>query len=225
MPAGSSVTIIATKTITGNDVNTFNNTAKLVSASADNADLTGNEIKASKSVNIQSLIKITNTVRGNVAEPDLYFKYKVVINGSSNATYTISGQSYSGTGAQTVYSVGRDNYVWLKHNEFVTIGTGNSDSKITPGTSYTISLVNNDDYYTYINGGTTNSKTTGTKSVSSSNNTNIESFVNTKDQTVPTGIKTNIPLPYALMVFIPCLVIFIMTIKKRKNLVNYDNFD
>ena len=61
MPAGSSVTIIANKTITGNDVNTFNNTAKLVSASADNADLTGNEIKASKSVNIQSLIKIANT--------------------------------------------------------------------------------------------------------------------------------------------------------------------
>ena len=219
LAANAEATITATKTITESDVNTFNNTATITAATGSNSELSGTP-SASKSVNIQSLIKIAKTVNGNMADNNTYFKVKVVINGTSGHKYTISGQdskvTYNGSSVtpSTTYTVGSDNYIYLKHGQTVTIGTGASDNKIATGTTYKVIEQNTTGvesvYSTYINGSNSNNKDSGNLTTSSQSSINSVAIVNQYGSAVATGVNSKIT-PY-LMFFIISVVTLITAI-------------
>ena len=218
LAAGASVTITASKTLATSNVNTFNNTATITSASASNAELSGTP-SASKSVNIQSLIKISKTVEGNMADNTEYFKVKVIINGTSGHKYTISGQSYTGTGKQTTYTVGSDNYIFLKHGETITIGDGASDNKINTGVVYSIQEDAND-YETYINGSSSNNKSSGSLTTSTTSNTNTVTIKNVKTQTVTTGIVKTIVPGFMIIILVMIGIIISIIYKNKKAIID-----
>ena len=216
IPAGGSVTVTVTKTIGPNDVDTFVNTATITSATAGDAQLDGTP-SISKSINIQSLIKIANTIEGNMAEPTDYFKVKVIINGTVGDKYTISGQSYTGADKETTYTVkSTDNYayIFLKHGETITIGDGTSDDKLSSGTSYSIEETQND-YETYINGSTSNNKSSGTLTTSTTSNTNTVTIKNVKGEPVQTGVNLKY-MPFIIVILVGTLSIIGTIIFKRK---------
>ena len=216
IPAGGSVTIIAKKTIGASDVNSFVNTATITAATSADGTFSGSP-SDSKTVTIQSLIKITNIVEGNLAEPDDYFKVNISISGAvSGDTYTISGQSYSGSDKKTTYTVGSENYIYIKHGETVTIGSGSSDAKIGTGVTYSIQESTNS-YETYINGSSSNNKSSGDLSTSTTSNTNTINIKNVKGAPVETGVFVRY-LPYILLFIIIGgigFIIFKLNNKKR----------
>ena len=209
--AGGSVTINATRTITESDINTVTNTATITDATATGKTLDGTP-EATKTVDVQNLIKITNTVKGNMAKTDEYFKVKVIISGSTGDTYTISGQSYTGDGKQTTYTVGQDNYIFIKHGEEITIGSGASDSKISSGITYRI-IEEENDYETTING-SINNKDSGNLTTSQSNNINTLSIVNEKESQVPTGVIIKI-VPYIIIASLAVIGSIVLINKKN----------
>ena len=217
IPAGESVIITATKTITTNEVDTFVNTATITNAESIEAVFEGNP-SVSATIDIQSLIKINNTVEGNMADPDNYFKVKVIIDGTAGDTYTISGQSYTGADKVTTYTVGNNSstnyaYIYLKHNETITIGDNTSDARITPNMTYSIEEDQND-YETYINGSSSNNKSSGTLTTSSATNTNIVTIKNVKGQPVATGIEESYASSIIIIFLVITGIVVIFVLKK-----------
>ena len=155
-------------------------------------------------------ISITNTLEGNMADVDRYFKVKVIINGTSGDTYTIGGQTK--TGASTTYTVGQDNYIYLKHGETITIGKNGSTNEIPKNLTYSFEEVEADNYDTYINGSTTKGKTSPSLTTGQTDTNTLRNVYET--ETI-TGIAMKI-IPYVLIIVIVALAIVYLIYKKNK---------
>ena len=137
-------------------------------------------------------------------------------------TYTILGQdssvTYNGESVtpSTVYTVGQDNYVYLKHGQTAIIGTGANDSKIIPGNTYQV-IEDSNDYETYINGSTTDNKDSGILNLTTTSNDNSVNISNVKDSSPMTG-GTFKYLPYVIIISVVVIgaIIFILRNKLRK---------
>ena len=181
----------------------------------DNTAAQGKEDIVFESSPSRTALEITKGVTGNLASTSEYFKVLVDIAGGTNGDqYAISGQTYTGTGVQSVYTVGQTNYVWLKHGETITIGkvtVGGKDIYQVPvDVNYTLTEQDATDYKTYIDASTTDNKaTSGKKTAELDKNAqtgvlsipaaNKTSFVNNKEADVVTGIFISI-LPFVVLI-------------------------
>ena len=164
-------------------------------------------------------ISISNTLEGNMANVDEYFKVKVIINGTNGDTYTISGQSYTGADKQTTYTVGSDNYIYLKHGETITIGKNGNTSEIPKNITYSFEEMDATDYDTYINNSTTESKSSPELTTSQTNNNTIK---NTYEEPTITGVFLKIA-PYILIVAVAAILVIYLVIKNKKEKSNEQN--
>ena len=162
-----------------------------------------------------SFIDIAKTVTGNMGDVEEYFKVKVTItNCPTGDTYKITGQSYTGTGVQTVYNCaqGAENFVWMKHNETITIGKDGTDGQIPTGLTYNFVEQDATDYKTYINGSSTDQKASGNLTIAA---TNSNTIVNNFDRDTLTGVFLRI-LPYVVIIAIAVAGIVYMVVKNNK---------
>ena len=159
-----------------------------------------------------TMIEFTADVEGNMASIDEYFKIKVTINGNPGDTYTIEGQSYPGDDKQTVYTVGEDNYIYVKHGETVTIGNNEDLKEIPKGLTYNFVLQGAEEYETYINDSPNNSKSSGNLSTS---NDNSNTITNKFEQDAITGKYLRV-LPYVLIITIAIVAIIYLIVRKNK---------
>ncbi len=162
-------------------------------------------------------IEISNTLKGNMANVDEYFKYKVVIGtAKGNSEYSISGQDptivYNGESfaATTKAKDGEVAYVYLKHGQKVVIGDNGKTGEILAGTHYSIEEMDASDYTTSViendvKGKVIEDKIVEALPVSTSSNTmnsylinNFSSFVNLREANVLTGVSANIA-PYVVI--------------------------
>lgn len=194
-------------------------TGNLVATLVSQANLTTNPTEKTDIVfpaesNFTHVI-LKNNVTGNMADPDEYFKFKIDIDGNIGDQYVISGQdntvNYNGTEITTnsIYTVGEDNYVYLKSGQTVTVGfTADGINQIKVETEYQIT---EEDAITYIDGSTEPSKISNVKLTDSNSANNITNFVNNKEEQSLTGLFINIA-PYVLIVVIA--IIGIITVMK-----------
>lgn len=167
-------------------------------------------------------ISVTATVSGNMADVDEYFKVKVIINGETGDTYTITGQdstvNYKGSTItpSTTYRVGEDNYVYLKHGQTITIGNDGTDNQIKSGITYQFIEQDAEEYITSVNSSSTDSKDTGVLTTTSEDNENNNTFLNKYERSTLTGIMVTV-LPYIIIVALALGGIAYMIIRSRKN--------
>ncbi len=164
----------------------------------------------------RSKIEISNTLAGNYANTDEYFKYKLAINASANEKYSIKGQdetvTYDGKEIKTVNEIesGSEVYVYLKHSQRVVIGDNGRMGEIPVGANYTVTEMDADSYATTISEGGISGKETGVKNVvglpleddvaaqAEYLKSNFSSFTNTREANVLTGVASNI-LPFVVI--------------------------
>ena len=224
--AGGSAVLYAKYIVKSTDLGEKKNTAFIKGALADdNYTLEDREYKSEVKYNVGSNIKINNTVRGNMADPDKYFKVKVIINCTSGDTYTITGQdssiTYNGSSVNTssIYTCGSNNYIYLKHGQNIIIGNGENDKIISPGTTYSILEEDAENYKTYINNSTNNSKESGNLTISNSTPTNTINILNEYSSVVETGLKFR-TIVYIIIVIISIVGIIYIIINKINNKSN-----
>lgn len=157
-------------------------------------------------------ITVTKTVEGTMADTDASFPITVTIKGGiAGDVYSITGGT-SATGCTVASSATSCSVtVSLKHNQMATI-TG-----IRNGQTYSIAETANtttNNYQTFINGSTTNSKSTSSDLTVGASNSNT--IVNKWNQDPLTGFATRI-LPYILIVLIAVGAITYVAIKNSKN--------
>ena len=111
-------------------------------------------------------ITITSDVIGTQANKDRYYKYRVEIDGNIGDRYIIIGQdpeiTFKGEKIQTknIYTVGEENYIYLKAGQSVTIGLVNSEiNQIKIGANYRVTLVDKDESSSQENKANSNPKT------------------------------------------------------------------
>ena len=163
-------------------------------------------------------ISITKNVQGIMADTDDYFAIKVTINGNSGETYTVTGQSKSG--APTSITSGTATTLYLKHGETAQI------AGVINGKTYSFEeladATSNKYEATYINGSTTNSKLSGTKTVGA---TNTNTIVNEDSSPgVLTGLAIKF-LPFVLIVAAALAAIIVLLVKNSKNKKNNLEFE
>lgn len=162
-------------------------------------------------------ITVTNDVEGSQANPDKYFKFKIDIEGEDGEQYIITGQdpqvSFKGQTitTQTVYTVGEDNYIYLKAGQTVIIGKATDDiNQIRIGANYTVKLVEKDDYTPSIDG---DDKDTVSGNTASNPKTNTVNFVNQKGFVLPKIVVRIVP--FLLLILLVLAATYI--IKKNHN--------
>ena len=208
--------------IVPNNLTTVNNTVtlnyKTYSSSLDTSNNVSykidRELADSTSVNVDnnSVITIKNNVYGNLANPEKYFKYKVIVNGPVGDTISVNGQdstiSYDGQTINTnsTIIVGQDNYIYVKDGQEITI---NIDHDLVNyiGNTFSIEQVDGIEYETTINGNS--GKTTGSIEI----NNYTASFVNYKEKSPDTGLFVDL-IPYILIISI--IFCGFIVIKKEK---------
>ena len=168
--------------------------------------------------------KITKNVEGNLARRDQYFKFQVMVDGASDGdVFTISGQDesvdYNGETIQTQsqFTVGDDNYIYLKHGQTVLIGTNGDEMEIPVGAIFTVVEDLYDGYVAWINDVETNTNNgsvleaadIGSPELLSDNNQ--VNFVNKKEASVLTGIVTK---GWPLVVLVGICMIGVFAIHK-----------
>lgn len=202
-----------------------------------------------KSSTAFTYITIKNQVRGNMADQQEYFKikvnidcitgdeYKIDYKGETSPASTINYNDQEVTRSLS-YSCGEDNYVYLKHNEVVTIGLSNNSGEIKNNTRYSFIELDATNYDTYINGSTTNSKDSGElftisapipSGTSNANGKDVKPvFLATSvddnynriinDYTAPTltGIFLKIA-PYVMIIVISMLLVVYLAYRNNKN--------
>ncbi len=160
-------------------------------------------------------ITLSKGVTGNLADIDEYFAFTVSLPGTAGDTYTISG-AHSTDGSTTVnsstYTVGTTTTIYLKHGQSVTIGLNGTLNEMPINESYTITETGATDYKTYIDGSTTDAKTT-TKTTVATNDSNFStnnatSYINNYQSDVLTGIFINI-LPFIILIGLAVIGIYI----------------
>ena len=147
--------------------------------------------------------KITKNVEGNLARRDQYFKFRVTVDGASDGdVFTISGQDesieYNGETIQTLsqFTVGNDNYIYLRHGQTALIGANGDEMEIPVGATFTVVEDLYDGYTAWINDVETNTnngtvlETANISTPESLSDNNQVNFVNKKEASVLTGIVT-----------------------------------
>ena len=160
-------------------------------------------------------ITLTKSLSGNAADTDEYFKFRIDFeNATVGDVFTIFGQdsvvTYHGETivTQTQYVVGQDNYVYLKGDQTVEIGSdGEFKLELPIGLRYTITELDAQDYQTYIDSSTAEGKISPRKTTAAmitdtrditSDDPDVQNktyFENVKNTTVMTGISAVI-LPF-----------------------------
>ena len=152
------------------------------------------------------------------------FKYKVNIatgNGvSAGDTYTVSTSSTC-SGNPDEITAGTDTYIYLKHEDAITIGSNNGTDQLPIGAGYSVIEEDATDYETYIDGSTTDSKGPATKTTvatddSSYSSSNVTTFVNNKEIDPKTGVMLSI-LPFALIAILGTIGAFYVVKTKKAN--------
>ena len=168
-------------------------------------DTTKSAIEFSSAV--KTHFTISKTVTGNMGDRDEYFKFKVTV--STAGAYTIdctttSGITYDGNSVTqpTAYDTTGDTYVYLKHGESCTVGLSASSDEEIPA-SYTWEVVEQDatDYTTYVNSGSTATKTKASAALDTTPSNNVAAFENNQESSTLTGLFLNI-WPFILLVVI-----------------------
>ena len=170
----------------------------------------------------KTYITLKKEVAGNMRETDKYFKFLVTINGTNGNTYRISGQDSNITydnaqiNTDTTYTVGSNNYIYLKGGQTVTIGlaSNGTDTQIPVGVTYSIVEQDAEEYATIITGIQGETKTTGNMTTQSSDN--VVEFLNSRDAAALTGRVfevANYAILFSISIFI-CYIIIIKHIKK-----------
>ena len=144
-------------------------------------------------------ITVTNDVEGSQANPDKYFKFKIDIEGDDGDQYIITGQDPQVTfkgetiDTQTIYTVGEENYIYLRAGQTVTIGKVSDDiDQIRIGANYTVKLVDREDdgYTPSVDGDDTDTISGNT---ATNPKTNTVNFVNRKGFVLPKFIIKIVP--------------------------------
>ena len=190
---------------------------------------TGNKMDMKfKSKANHTFITLSNNVTGNMARTDKYFEFKInFIDGTDGEEFLISGDSTYASNPTKLVVGGTNNSVWLKHGETIIIGKKGTVNQIPVGLKYQIVEQGATDYKTYIDGSTTNSKTSSQKTTVEApagllmagpqdefNANNRTSFENNKEEDVLTGVFINIG-PFVGLIALAVVGIFI--IKKTSN--------
>ena len=166
---------------------------------------------------VRGKIEISNTLQGSMADSGAYFKYKVnITSGKEGDIYTIAGQDaeveYGGETilTQSVYIVGQENYVYLKHGQTATIGVNGELNELPIGVQYSVQELDATDYETLIDGEVDEDKGTDFKTVQADlagdasedeiaayKESNMTDFKNKKEANVLTGVMLSV-LPFAI---------------------------
>lgn len=156
---------------------------KLRIAAVHTEDENGNKNDSFENIYEAGKLNITKTVKGNLADPDRYFEFKVKLTGDSKKLYKESYNITGGSYAQNpdTISVGEEKTVHLKHGETITI------PDLPYGVSYTVTETADSKYTT------TSENTSGT--ISSAETT--ASFTNTRTGTIDMGVNLD-NIPYVL---------------------------
>lgn len=172
---------------------------------------------------VRSRVEVTNTVSGNMANIDEYFKYRVVIEGAREGDiYTVYGQpdvvNYHGANYATSKEVsidGVDDYIYLKHGQTVYIGFDGENNELPVGVTYHLEEVDGNGYAQYVDG--VAGAISADKTVAAEENaaSNKVAFLNHKESDVLTGIVTNV-MPYAFAVGFTGAALAIARASKKK---------
>lgn len=164
-----------------------------------------------------SFITINNSVTGDMADKDEYFKFKITIDSDNLENIVIKNQDpiimYNGEEIVTssTYNSNVENYVYLKHGQSITVGNGELN-QIPSGLSYSILEMDKENYKTYINNSMEDNKYIEINQLSHIESENINSFVNNYEIITFTGVASNIA-PYLILLIIAA-IIFVFTRKK-----------
>ena len=179
-------------------------------------------------------IQLTKAVSGDNADTDEYFKFRIDFpTARLGDVFSITGQDtvveYGGQSIQTqrYYTVGEENFVYLKHGQSVQIGN-NGENELPLGLEYSITELDADSYSTYVDGDMsvstkqsrakqTASEYGGNPSGMSFSAENVTSFDNMRNGSVATGVSTMV-LPFVGIAIIGIAGVCVYwAISKKKN--------
>ena len=156
---------------------------------------------------VRTYVSVSKSITGNAAEVDQCFELQVNFTGvvgvnfdfESDTECTGNPASVSGNGGTSIY---------LKHGDVAYLGGNGSTvaSEIPIGTEWSVVEQGAADYETYIDGSTTNSKTSATKTAALATSANFDStnrinVVNHKESSPNTGVVLSI-LPFIIIAMI-----------------------
>ncbi len=196
-----------------NNSPTGNLIATLLSTVSDGS----NKTDAIFSTRPMSFITINKKVTGDMSNKEEYFKFKITIDRDDLSNVVIKGQDatviYNGEEIITssVYNSNQDNYIYLKHDQSITVGE-NEYFQIPTGVSYSIIEEDAENYKTYINNSTNDNKTLEVEKLSHVSDENINTFINNYESVTFTGVVSNIA-PYLILLIVG-IVLFVLTRKK-----------
>lgn len=171
-----------------------------------------------------TFIEVGKTVTGNLADRDEYFRFKIVINGTDGDKYVIEGQdpkvNYRGESISTVseYAVGKENEIYLKHGQMVTIGKSGEFAQLPIGVTYQIVELQPGEYTVYVNEEQKSDTGTLTANALVENDAPISNktmFINHKESEVLTGVTIAI-VPAAVIAGL-AVGAYLVTRKLRKS--------
>ena len=168
-----------------------------------------------------SFITLSKSVTGDMGDINEYFKFKIEIDGDG---YTILGQDssvvYKGETINTIntYDSSNDNYVYLKHDQTITIGLNNGEYQIPSNLLYSIEEMDASNYKTYVNNSTSELKSWLTHVINTPESNNV-SFVNNHESTVLTGVFVSI-IPYVILISLAIIGIYVLKKKTKKTNIN-----
>jgi len=156
----------------------------------------------------RTYFQIGTTTTGNLSDPSTCFAYEISIpagNGVTAGDEFAINSSTSCTGGATSVTAGTPATIYLKHGDSATVGQNGTTNQLPVGASYTITKTDTtDEYKTYIDGSTTESRTI-TKTTVPITDTNFAStslteIENNKNTDPMTGIVTNVWTYIILMI-------------------------
>ncbi|MBR0133847.1 hypothetical protein IJM16_01105 [Candidatus Saccharibacteria bacterium] len=153
---------------------------------------------------VRTYATLTKQVTGNNADEDACFGVKLSLAGGAGLSYSISGSTCPDQPAAVAGN--GDTIVYIKHNETITIGRNNNINEIPLGSTFKAEEQGATDYETFIDGSTTNSKTSAMKTLvdagaSTFNTANRINIVNHKETPPRTGVVFSI-LPFIIIALI-----------------------
>ena len=202
--------VISVRNETNNGVPTGNHVATLGAVTLTGASTKLSTIQGANSLVIfdasvvRTYVTVKKQVTGNNADEDLCFAIQVTFTGNANVGYSLSGSSCPDQPASV--DGNGSTIIFLKHNETATIGKSGSISEIPIGATFKVVEQGATDYETFIDGSTTNSKTSAIKTVAAIDSdtfdaTNRITVVNNKETAPRTGVIFSV-LPFIIIALI-----------------------
>ena len=156
---------------------------------------------------VRTYAVVSKNVTGNAAEIDQCFELAVTFTGAAGANFDFESDTTC-TGNPSTVSGNGSTSIYLKHGDIAYLGGNGSTiaSEIPVGITWSVAEQGASDYETYIDGSTTNSKTSATKTTAIAtaqtfNDTNRINVVNHKESAPNTGIVLSI-LPFVIIAMI-----------------------